>query len=108
VATIPLKTSPRRLLLSADDLRDLGIRYSRAQLHKMMARGRFPKPVRISDQRNAWVLSEVEAWRARRRGRLTEFDRAADAPRPGLGELPMTTRTRTWLGPPPRHRSAPR
>ena len=51
-----------KMLLSADDLRELGIRYSRAQLHKMVARGGFPRPIKISTHRSAWVASEIDAW----------------------------------------------
>jgi prophage regulatory protein len=55
-----------RLLLSADDLRDLGIRCSRSQMFKMVAEGRFPRPIKISEQRSAWLMSEIEAWLAAR------------------------------------------
>jgi prophage regulatory protein len=54
--------SVRRVLLSADDLWAMGIRYSRTQLWKLTKQGRFPKPVKISDSRSAYVASEVEAW----------------------------------------------
>ena len=57
LATAP----PARLLLSFDDLRAAGIRYSRAQLYRLMALGAFPKPIKI-DSRNAWIASEIQAW----------------------------------------------
>lgn len=56
----------QQLLLSASDLYDLGVRYSRAQLHKMVLSGAFPRPIKISTQRSAWVASEIEAWLATR------------------------------------------
>lgn len=51
-----------KVLLSQDDLRDLGIRFSRSQLHKLGQLGDFPKPVKLSPFRNAWVADEVYAW----------------------------------------------
>ena len=55
-----------RLLLSADDLRDLGIRFSKAQLHKLIAAGAFPAPINLSRRGRAWVAAEVNAWLAAR------------------------------------------
>jgi predicted DNA-binding transcriptional regulator AlpA len=51
-----------RLLLSADDLRDLGLRYSRSKLYKLMALGLFPKATKLSAFRSAWFADEVYAW----------------------------------------------
>ena len=57
------EAKPRhRLLLSPDDLRDLGIRFSRAQLWKKVKRGEFPPPIKLSTNRSAWVADEVQAW----------------------------------------------
>jgi prophage regulatory protein len=39
---------------------------SRAQIYKLIKRGEFPAPVKISTQKVAFVLSEVEAWIAMR------------------------------------------
>lgn len=57
LATAP----PGKLLYSHDDLRAIGIRYSRAQLFRLMGRGLFPRPIKI-DSRNAWVASEIQNW----------------------------------------------
>jgi prophage regulatory protein len=35
---------------------------SRAQIYKLVKRGEFPAPVKISAQKVAYVLAEVEAW----------------------------------------------
>ena len=51
-----------KVLLSAEDLREFGVSYSRVQLWKMVRDGLFPPPIKISTNRNAWVASEVTAW----------------------------------------------
>jgi prophage regulatory protein len=51
-----------RVLLSADDLWGLGLRYSRVQLWKLVKAGLFPAPIKISANRNAWLQHEVLAW----------------------------------------------
>jgi prophage regulatory protein len=51
-----------RVLLSADDLRDFGVRHSRVQLWKLVKAGQFPAPIKISTNRNAWIHDEVIAW----------------------------------------------
>jgi prophage regulatory protein len=38
----------------------------RTQIEKLVAEGRFPKPIKISDRRKAWLESEVQAWLAER------------------------------------------
>src|SRR4051794_35276693 len=58
----PLPISERQLLLSPLDLHYLGIPYSRAQLWKLVQRGEFPRPIKISRNRSAWVAEEVQAW----------------------------------------------
>jgi predicted DNA-binding transcriptional regulator AlpA len=59
-----------RLLLSCDDLRDMGIRFSRGQLYKLIAAGAFPAPVSVSTRGRAWVASEISAWvEAKKAGR---------------------------------------
>jgi predicted DNA-binding transcriptional regulator AlpA len=51
-----------RLVLSTDDLRDLGLRFSRAQLHKLVAAGKFPAPINLSRRARGWCAIEVHAW----------------------------------------------
>jgi prophage regulatory protein len=52
----------RRVLLSAEDLWQFGCRYSRVQLWKLVKAKQFPAPIKLSSNRNAWLLSEVLAW----------------------------------------------
>lgn len=42
------------------------IRLSRATLYREMRRGAFPKPVRTSRNRIAWLKPEVDEWLAER------------------------------------------
>lgn len=58
-----------RLLLSQDDLRSLGINFSRQHLWRMIQSGDFPKPVALGtgvSARKAWRADEVEVWIANR------------------------------------------
>ncbi|WP_170593172.1 helix-turn-helix transcriptional regulator [Ruegeria lacuscaerulensis] len=56
----------RRLLLDYDDLKKMGIKFSREQFRRMEMDGRFPKRIRLSASRVAWKLSDIEAWVASR------------------------------------------
>jgi predicted DNA-binding transcriptional regulator AlpA len=65
LATAP---PPGKVLLSRDDLRALGITYSRQHLHRLMAEGRFPRPVALGGPelyaRKAWRAVDVARWLA--------------------------------------------
>jgi prophage regulatory protein len=43
-----------------------GIQLSISQLRRNMQAGKFPKQVKISEHRLAWVESEIDAWQAER------------------------------------------
>jgi prophage regulatory protein len=73
----PLRTTPRaerpsapppgKVLLSHDDLRALGISYSRQHLHRLIREGRFPAPVALGPEqyaRKAWKSEDVACWLA--------------------------------------------
>lgn len=70
------KQRVERVLLSADDLRDLGVRHSRVQLWKLIKAGLFPKPIKISENRRAWIQQEVLDWITQRAAERTP-DQAA-------------------------------
>ncbi|MFW1853065.1 helix-turn-helix transcriptional regulator [Acinetobacter guillouiae] len=40
--------------------------YGPSSIYAEMAKGRFPKPVVLSERRVAWVESEIDAWIAER------------------------------------------
>ncbi len=60
-----IKPRPQRFL-SAEDLRDRGINYSRVQLWRLIKTGEFPRPVQLSRQRSAWREADIDEWMATR------------------------------------------
>ena len=48
-------------LLSYDDLRNRGIKYSRTQLWRLIRAGRFPRPVKVAGCANSWLDTEIDA-----------------------------------------------
>ena len=61
-------------LLDRKDLREMGVRYSRVHLDRLVKARKFPRPIKIGENRNAWLASEVAAWLA---GRIAARDEAA-------------------------------
>ena len=49
-------------LLSHDALKEKGISYSKTQLWRLAKQGKFPSPVRLGTNRNAWVEREIDEW----------------------------------------------
>jgi prophage regulatory protein len=49
-------------LLDYADLRERGIKYSRPHLWRMWNNGLFPRPVKVSPQRNAWLETDIDSW----------------------------------------------
>ena len=49
-------------LLSLEDLRKRGLRWSRQWLRLQIKAGRFPKPIKIGENTNAWLETEWNAW----------------------------------------------
>lgn len=54
------------VVVSYAGLRALGVRYSRVHLRRLTAKGRFPAPIQLSDNRIAWRLTDLERWLASR------------------------------------------
>ena len=48
-------------LLKAQDVADL-TSMSRSHLHRLARDGKFPKPMKISENRSAWLESDVQDW----------------------------------------------
>lgn len=63
-------------LLPYNSLQAKGVIYSRMHLRRLERDGGFPKHVRVSANRIAWVEAEVDAWIA---ARIAERDRRAAA-----------------------------
>jgi prophage regulatory protein len=49
-------------LLDRDELSQKGIKFSRGHLHRLIAAGVFPKPVKLGKNRNAWLENEIDAF----------------------------------------------
>lgn len=62
---IQLSKLPSELIfLSSNTVRDM-FDYTRNGLNKMVKAGRFPRPLKMGDERNApvrWRLSDIEKW----------------------------------------------
>ena len=69
------KTLEQRLI-SEDELRKKGIKYSRSQRARLTRAGKFPKPVKGVAKANAWVESEIDALIA---ARIAGRDQSTDA-----------------------------
>jgi prophage regulatory protein len=54
--------SPPIKLLGWNDLRERGLLFSRTHVYRLIAAGKFPKPIHISSQRVAFVESEIDSW----------------------------------------------
>jgi prophage regulatory protein len=54
---------PTPIFYSREDLLLLGIRYSRAQLWRKVKDGSFPKPVKLGENKRAWLSTEIYAWK---------------------------------------------
>jgi prophage regulatory protein len=54
-------------LIAPEDLKPKkGIPFSRAHLHRLIKAGKFPRPVKLGDNRNAFVEIEVDQYLANR------------------------------------------
>ena len=60
--TMPTSGHDEIILLSRDDLRCRGIRYSNVHLLELEAGGQFPRRVRLTTNRVAWERSEINEW----------------------------------------------
>jgi len=49
-------------LLDLDGLREKGIKFSRQHIHRLIRKKRFPKPVKIGENTNAWPEIEIDQY----------------------------------------------
>lgn len=49
-------------LLSFNELKTLGVKYSKSHLYYLMSRGLFPKPLNLSANTVAWIREDIENW----------------------------------------------
>ena len=55
------KTAQSRKLLKAQQVAEL-TSISHSQLHRLARDGKFPKPIKIGENRSAWLESDVQEW----------------------------------------------
>ncbi len=48
-------------LVSLEGLRAKGIDFHRTHLDRLIRAGKFPRPIKIGENRNAWIEDEVDA-----------------------------------------------
>lgn len=53
-------TKPRRFLRLPDVERKVGLKKTR--IYELVAEGKFPAAIKLTDSTNAWLEHEVEAW----------------------------------------------
>jgi prophage regulatory protein len=49
-------------VLSYPDLRSKGIPFSKVWIRQLVKLGKFPRPIRLGENRNAFVESEIDQW----------------------------------------------
>ena len=54
------------VFLSYPDLAQRGIKYNRSHLWRMEREGKFPKRVQMSENRIAWIDTEIDEWQKNR------------------------------------------
>ena len=57
--------SAEPLFYSRKDLKNLGIPFSRATLWRKVRDGSFPKPVKLGENTNAWLVSTIREYAKR-------------------------------------------
>jgi prophage regulatory protein len=49
-------------VLSYADLKSKGIPFSKVWIAKLVKDGKFPKPIRLGENRNAFIETEIDKW----------------------------------------------
>ena len=63
-------------LLNLDGLREKGIKFSRQHIRRLVRRKRFPAPVKVGENTNAWPEHEIDQYI---KDRIAQRDAAAHA-----------------------------
>jgi prophage regulatory protein len=50
------------VVLSFPELGERGIRFTRQHLHRLIRAGKFPAPIKIGENTNAWVEPEIDQY----------------------------------------------
>ncbi|BAQ17932.1 helix-turn-helix transcriptional regulator [Methyloceanibacter caenitepidi] len=62
-------------VLSIEELGQKGIRFSRTHIYRLIRKNEFPRPIRLGEQRVAFVEDEIDAWL---RSKIEERDSPAE------------------------------
>jgi prophage regulatory protein len=65
MSTIPNAVMPTRLIRLHELRRRVPL--SRTRIFELMAEGRFPKNIKLSDRASAWDAAQIEQWIAERK-----------------------------------------
>jgi prophage regulatory protein len=72
------------VLLSFADLRNRGIKFTRQHIHRLIRNRKFPAPIKVGDNTNAWIETEVD-----------QYFEDCIAARDAIQQQPKTTKART-------------
>ena len=50
------------VVLSFPELKNLGVRFSRQHIRRLVKAGKFPAPIKIGENTNAWLESEIDRY----------------------------------------------
>lgn len=59
-------TEKSERFVSFAELENFGVRYCRLHVRRLVGKGEFPAPVRLSANRIGWRVSDLEKWMASR------------------------------------------
>jgi len=63
-----------REIFRFEDLKDIGIKWSRRTVYAKIRAGQFPPPIHLGGNTSAWVAAEISDWI---KGRIAERDNAS-------------------------------
>jgi prophage regulatory protein len=69
---MPNNTTPQQIIRQSELEQFVGLR--RSQIQELIDQGKFPRPIRLSTRRKAWLACEIAHWQDQR---IAERDRSA-------------------------------
>ena len=49
-------------LLDRDGLREKGIKFTKQHIDRLIRQGKFPRPIKLGDNTNAWLEPEIDQY----------------------------------------------
>jgi prophage regulatory protein len=62
IESIPTPEHRRRVILSYDELKKKGIRFSRVWILHLIREGKFPKTVKLGESHVGFIEEEIDDW----------------------------------------------